>query len=784
MRLRQLILLALGGTAAATAPPGDSLQSYCHYCGKSQREPDSDCTNVDCLLTFGQVTDMVVQLKNTSHHVVSTSTLTVSTRGYNPDSHMPLGPTIKVKPGDTLKVTLVNDLVEDDEQAARMDGLTNFQHDYQATNLHTHGLHISGEDPADNVFRRVAPQGRHTYRYDIPRDHMPGTHWYHPHFHGPTGIQAGGGAVGMLIVEDIKDQLPAYLENVEEKHLVILGLNANNQQGIESDELRCCLAYGNKSKPDAEIFPVPPSFGGPCAAPASSAVKAFDHTSRSNHLAAIDQTCKEQNGEDCSSDQLAYLVHLHCNNAAIWNTDGAMPTHTMPADAVISSDKAIFLVNGEYVPDVVFKAGVWTRVRVLFASITDQMYLMFPAFCQASLLAKDGVYLHEAPRPVEYAFFGLGNRADFLVKCTETPDGEPHLLDALLYNQNDDQISNDDTTDVLCKAAEALKPKVAELTDEEIRSELLGEDSAARNTLSIPLMNVHVTPADDEATTCQVPKFRVARPCYLADLQSAGALVTTLDASGKFLQLEFGPPVNFTALPPEDKTRNHNSVPFTINGKRYNEEGAPMFVEQVGSLVQFNITHVFNHAFHWHVIPFQLQTSYNDFEDLYKRLGRTNILGEPYFQAGDWHDTLQVPPKWCDRKFKSDKEAANSLTFTVRANVDKFISRQVVHCHVLDHEDWGMMTILNFTENSDGNLTYWGNKIHLDPTCYQGKDPANKAPRLDLQPENTCCAGPEDSAGCGGGECRCQDDFEAGARDLLFSSHPVPPVPCSRYACA
>ena len=44
----------------------------------------------------------VVQLKKTPHHDISTSTLTVTTRGYNPDLRMPLGPTIKVKPGDTL----------------------------------------------------------------------------------------------------------------------------------------------------------------------------------------------------------------------------------------------------------------------------------------------------------------------------------------------------------------------------------------------------------------------------------------------------------------------------------------------------------------------------------------------------------------------------------------------------------------------------------------------------------------------------------------------------------
>ena len=29
-----------------------------------------------------------------------------------------------------------------------------------------------------------------------------GTHFYHPHSHGAVSLQAGGGAVGMLIIED------------------------------------------------------------------------------------------------------------------------------------------------------------------------------------------------------------------------------------------------------------------------------------------------------------------------------------------------------------------------------------------------------------------------------------------------------------------------------------------------------------------------------------------------------------------------------------------------------
>jgi len=99
------------------------------------------------------------------------------------------GPTLRVRPGDVVKVTLEN----------RLDS---------PTNLHTHGLHISPEGDSDNVFVMVHPGERHTYRYEIPADHPSGTFWYHPHHHGEVAPQVFGGMAGAIIVEDLIDRLP------------------------------------------------------------------------------------------------------------------------------------------------------------------------------------------------------------------------------------------------------------------------------------------------------------------------------------------------------------------------------------------------------------------------------------------------------------------------------------------------------------------------------------------------------------------------------------------------
>ena len=122
------------------------------------------------------------------------------------------------------------------------------------TNLHLHGGHISGMDPGDNVKVEIAPGQQHTYEYTFPKNHMPGTSWYHPHFHGSTSIQTGMGVAGMVIVEDPPGYVPAQIAQLPEINLMIQHLNLDelstyaNVSGFEwwqadSD----ATVYGNAS---------------------------------------------------------------------------------------------------------------------------------------------------------------------------------------------------------------------------------------------------------------------------------------------------------------------------------------------------------------------------------------------------------------------------------------------------------------------------------------------------------------------------------------------------------
>jgi suppressor of ftsI len=111
------------------------------------------------------------------------------------------GPTLKIRPGDFLRIELINDLSEE-------------------TNLHVHGLHVSPLTPGDNVLLHIPPGERFVYEYTLPKNHPAGTYFYHPHRHGLASSQTFKGMSGMIIIEGDIDQIPG-IAGLPERSLVL-----------------------------------------------------------------------------------------------------------------------------------------------------------------------------------------------------------------------------------------------------------------------------------------------------------------------------------------------------------------------------------------------------------------------------------------------------------------------------------------------------------------------------------------------------------------------------------
>ena len=72
-----------------------------------------------------------------------------------------------------------------------------------STNMHFHGLNVPPVCHQDDVINTIIQSGDPGFQYSIqiPQNEPAGMYWYHPHVHGNTSTQVGGGASGAIIVE-------------------------------------------------------------------------------------------------------------------------------------------------------------------------------------------------------------------------------------------------------------------------------------------------------------------------------------------------------------------------------------------------------------------------------------------------------------------------------------------------------------------------------------------------------------------------------------------------------
>jgi len=178
-----------------------------------------------------QVLQTALEVKYRQNTIAGCS---VHLRSYDDENSL-VGPTLRVKPGDTIKIQLSNHL-PDDPSPPPPD--INTPHGFNNTNFHTHGLHVdpgdSPDDISDNVLRTMAPRDEpYVIEVQIPKDHPGGTFWYHAHLHGSTALQVSSGMGGALIVEGGQDEL---LKNAEEKIFVLQQIAYDQSGKIEQYE--------------------------------------------------------------------------------------------------------------------------------------------------------------------------------------------------------------------------------------------------------------------------------------------------------------------------------------------------------------------------------------------------------------------------------------------------------------------------------------------------------------------------------------------------------------------
>jgi len=161
-------------------------------------------------------------------------------------------PVLRVSPGDSLDLTLVNHMVPENANAAPktaaakrtfvnavpslfeglgMETREKTENVRQSmamqmhvplfyTNMHYHGFGVSPLGSSDNVFTVVNQGDTFKYHVPIPADHPTGLYWYHPHPHEISEAQVLGGMSGAIIIDGIEQQRP-FLKGLRQRVMLL-----------------------------------------------------------------------------------------------------------------------------------------------------------------------------------------------------------------------------------------------------------------------------------------------------------------------------------------------------------------------------------------------------------------------------------------------------------------------------------------------------------------------------------------------------------------------------------
>jgi len=161
-----------------------------------------------------------------------------------------------------------------------------------------------------------------------------------------------------------------------------------------------------------------------------------------------------------------------------------------------TSNATVTLVNGTLEPRSAMRSGVWYRFRFVYASMFNSLRMALrseSATCQMALLAKDGIYLNEAPRVVSCIWLASGNRADVVVSCS--CQGAPE-----------------------CSAT--FRSEWGPRDEHEFRvADAHWDGNPVTRTWSGDVFHLDIE-GDSGSIAPALPVFRPKMPCYLADLNS------------------------------------------------------------------------------------------------------------------------------------------------------------------------------------------------------------------------------------------------------------------------
>jgi L-ascorbate oxidase len=552
-----------------------------------------------------------------------------SYQGKQVDPQAPfVSPMLEVKPGDTIRIRLNNQLPPFNNMPVSDPGdancaappSDNTPHCFNGTNLHTHGLWVNPAGNGDNVLLSINPGISFEYEYNIPSDHPAGTYWYHTHRHGSTALQVASGMAGALIIRG--DRTPTTTAPGDLDTL----LTSSTSESVKERVLV---------------------------------------------LQQIQYACRDANGVIKRNADKTYKCDP-TDVGGVKNYDDFAPTSWATSGRYTS-------INGQVLPwfgDA--RAGRLERWRLIHGGIRDTVHLQLRKL-------KPSAPSPQALKAAEQSAFVAENcTGDPVPLFTVAADG---LTTAAATATPSTVLQPGYRWDLLLNFPEAGNYCVMDLSVQSSASvsqlptsrQLLGLVRVDAGTAVAPTPSAYLTEQLVALATTNMPA--AARDLVVADLRNGlklnrfvpHATVTDQEVTGsQFLAFNIvlggGTPL------------------FQVNGRSF-EPGRVDRVLTIGNVDEWVLrSDLASHPFHIHVNPFQvvriLDPNGKDVSgpDAVDDWGGTV---DPQYRGlkGTWKDTLWV----------KNGGPGGRYTLFVRTRYERYIGDFVLHCHILDHEDQGMM---------------------------------------------------------------------------------------------
>lgn len=571
-----------------------------------------------------------------------------SGKGVDPNAPY-VSPTIEAIPGDTVRVTLDNQLPagpQPGDPGCMPGGQTmpDIPHCFNGTNLHTHGLWVSPSGNSDNVLLSINPQTKFTYEYNIPSDHPSGTFWYHTHRHGSTALQVSSGMAGALIIRGNRFPTPAAHGDID----TLIPTSAIPERVLVMQQIQYACR-GNPAKP-GDLGPIKQDINGHyfCDPADVGGIEGYDQFGPGTWPASGRYTSlngKVFNPSDSMTATQGQIERWRIIHAGVRDT---------------ISLQFFKVLDGK------LKPGVKTLVSA------DTTAAFIKDTCGTSpvpytLIAADGLTM-AAAQTTKLATFQPGYRFDALVVFPEP--GRYCVIDSSAPKSG--AVNALDVGPQLLGLVDVAPGKPVDDVEAYINRELV--------TLAETNMpeNIKETVVADLKAGTKFASFTPHPDITDDEVKGNGTQELTffIDTTGPNTKFEVGNTLKTDDVKPYDPNRIDRALPL-------------------GKAQEWTLqSHFVSHPFHIHVNPFQIVSIIDpNGKDVSAPGAIDDAGGAPYDPQyvglkGVWKDTL-----WIKSFIPQSLPAGFSGIYTVkvRTRYERYIGEYVLHCHILDHEDQGMM---------------------------------------------------------------------------------------------